>query len=654
MFFYNLETSTPRDFLDAEVRHAANNGIHLYSTTFDWWPWDSSEDYAAADRQMDLFLKTDPDAVFLLRIDVGPPATWSGWKNRERLRETDDIRYANGSSVPVSAASETYHQAFLSALRRLIRHYEASSYAGHILGYHVTGQNSGEWFANGYWQHGPDYSQANTQAFRGWLKARYADDASLAKAWGRKGVTLATARIPVFKKGRFPIHDEKRGKIDAFYRLPKERDWVDYALYMSDLTSQRLLEIAHVIRVETAGKRLITFFYGYVFELDGSISGHLRMDRLLRSPDIDVLVAPFSYTGRDPGGAGNAMTALDSVAAHGKLWIDEDDLRTYLDHEGEPDVRRPANSAETASVLARNLATALVHRAGTWWMDLKGIGSFDDPQLWRVMADYGLPLYSRLNRNPQPFRPAVAVIVDERSVAFQKNDREMTLQRKSLRDAIAKSGASVGYYYLEDFLEGTVPRCPAYFFVNEFYLDDDQIAKIRARLESEHATAIWQYATGYLGPAGADVRRSSQLTGIHLVRSDGRTGGLSYAPRLAVADPNAVEIGRYQSDGRLSAVSKNTGSFQSVFVGNTSLSPAVLRMLLERAGVHIWSDSEDVIRTDGQILAIHSSGPGPRKIHLPAATAIATLGGEILARAPDPLEISFDAAGETRWFLLLH
>jgi beta-galactosidase len=672
-FFFNLEILPDRlALLSPQVGDAAASGIHLYSTTFDSWPWEGSPpDYTAADLQMDRFLKADPKAVFLLRVNVSPPQDWVGWRDRDRLRRTEDNTYADGSTEVVSAASDFYFQASLASLRKMIQHYETSPYASHILGYHVAGQG-GEWFPPSYWEKGPDYSPVNLQAFRAWLKNKYGEDASLVAAWGRKSVTLSNAPIPVPKPGRFPIQESAPGaRIEAFYRLPAEQDWVDYSLYISDLISQRLLDIAHVIRAETHGKRLIAFFYGYIFELDGSMNGHLRMDRLLRSPDIDILAAPFSYQDRQPGGAGGAMTALDSVAAHGKLWMNEDDLRTHLDKTGEPDVPRTKSFAETFNVLERNMASNLVHRAGTWWMDLKAAGSFNDPALWRVMSDFGLPLYRELYTDPRPFHPAVAVIVDQDSVAFQKSDRALTSERKALRDMMAKTGASVGYYYLDDFLDGTVPPCRAYFFVNEFSLDDLEIAKIRARLEAEGATAIWQYAPAYQGPSGRDVSRARALTGIKLKVSKSNGGatndGLSIlagehwgwpergtlSPRLVVADSNVVILGRYRSDRQVSAASKRVGSAQSVFLGGIGLNPNVLRILLKQAGVHIWSDSGDVIQTDGNILAIHSSSSGSRTIHLPAGTAIAALSGEVLARSPNPFILSFAATGETQWFRVL-
>ena len=210
---------------------------------------------------------------------------------------------------------------------------------------------------------------------------------------------------------------------------------------------------------------------------------------------------------------------------------------------------------------------------------------------------------------------------------------------------------------------------PGIFFVNDFFLNDDQITKIRARLETEGASSVWQYAPAYLGPSGPDVQRASLLTGIRLKVSNGgaTSDGLSIlagehwgwpergtlSPRLVVADPDAVTLGRYRSDKRVSAASKRIGSAQSVFLGGIGLNPNILRILLKQAGVHVCSDSGDFIQTDGNILAIHSSSSGPRTIHLPVGTAIASLSGQVLAQSPSPLILRFSATGETKWFRLI-
>jgi hypothetical protein len=421
-----------------------------------------------------------------------------------------------------------------------------------------------------------------------------------------------------------------------------------------------------------------------MFELAASFNGHLRGDRLLASPNIDFLCAPNSYTtiqDRLAGGAGGMMTVAESIIAHGKLWFNENDLNTYLSTaSGLPPLSLAngtptADLTETVDVLQRDLASILVHRVGTWWMDLNEDGAFNDPNIWAPMSDYGVPLFNQLYANPQPYHGDVALIVDRTSIFYQKDDSDPLLaQRAMLRNVLLKSGVASGAYYLDDFLSGIIPPNKVYIFANANYLTDAQIAAIQTRLNAEGATAIWQYAPGFLGPNGVDVSRASRLTGIQLTQSDGYgytngTGLLAgsswgytsqnvLSPRLVVTDPSAEVLGLYQSDGQVSSARKKVGNFESIFIGefamlsntNGNWTPDALGAILQTTGVHIWSTAGDVIHTDGSLLVIHAASAGARSISLPAGVTATPLGGG--SPSTGTLNVTFSRVGETLWFRL--
>jgi hypothetical protein len=231
-------------------------------------------------------------------------------------------------------------------------------------------------------------------------------------------------------------------------------------------------------------------------------------------------------------------------------------------------------------------------------------------------------------------------IIDLTSITYQRVDTDaVNFQRGLLRTSLAKTGVTYGVYTLNDFLDNTLPHCKVYIFANVNYVTDSELTAIQARLNSEGATAMWQYAPGFLGPNGPDVNRASTLTGIQLAESEGFgtsngagvLAGYSWgvsptnvlSPRLIVTDPSAENLAVYQSDGQVSTARKKVGNFESIFSGEYGFTnggnwrPDPLRALLQTTGVHIWSTAGDTIHTDGNLLVIHAAAAGPDSISLP-------------------------------------
>ncbi len=354
----------------------------------------------------------------------------------------------------------------------------------------------------------------------------YGTTEALRAAWGDEEVTLRTARVPVDEEGRFHMHGMP--EIQLFYDLPRQQAWADYSQYQAELFAKRIESWARLVKRVTDGRKLTVFFYGYLFELVGSFSGHEALNQVLDCPDVDILVSPVPYGNRTAGNAAGFMSPVDSLPLHGKLWLNEDDMRTSILNEkdfpgwindsmfGE----RAKTISETVNLLDRNTAALYTHRAGTWWMDLVGAGAFNDAAVWELMAERR-PLFEQLGEQPRPFKPEVAVLIDERSRTYMRADWDyFYLGLMRLRDQITKCGASVGYYTLEDFLTGLVPKCKAYLFANAFYLDDQQIAKLHQRLEQEGATAIWVAAPWLSWPDWAG-RKSSGASHSNGYRAEG-------------------------------------------------------------------------------------------------------------------------------------
>jgi uncharacterized protein (TIGR03437 family) len=691
LFQYQGFRSDPVLFWPQQAQDAATHGIHLYKIQILFFPWDHGKngvpmDYSSVDQRIALFLQSDPLGVFLLQLGVNPSGDWAP---SVPPIAADQITLYDGTVLTgqPSIASDIYANGFLTSAQQLVQHLEASPLARHILGYNIAAQNTGEWFPYDYVANGPDYSSTNAAKFRVWLTNQYGSDANLSKAWG-SAITLNTAQIPLIDRSRLPLSGTPPGSpIISFYQTPGEQNWIDYSRYTSEIFSQRILDIAAMLRTATRGNRLISFYNGYTFDLAASFNAHLRIDRLLASPNIDLICSPISYTtnvDRLGGGPAGAMSARDSIAAHGKLQIAEDDLRTYLAQASLlPDLAYNGTATsgfdETLGILRRNFASVMIHRSGTWWMDLNENGAFNDSRLWQVMSD-GLELYGQLLSAPKAYQPDIGLVVDPPSIAYEKNDYTLTVATRALlRNALGRTGTAFGVYLLDDFLSGTLPPCKVYIFANLWYLTDNQIAAIQGRLDAEGATAIWQYAPGYLGgPNGPDESRVSRLTGITLKRVDGASGtsgsglmsghgwGWPYnqnivSPRFTVADSSATVLGNYFADHLVSSAQKKVGNFTSIFFGDFGLEtpdPAtgvasgdMLRAVLNSAGVHIWTDNGEIVHTDGSFLAINRLPAGLTHIHLPIGVSAVPLDGETVTPNGDGIDVNFNQY-ETHFFSL--
>src|SRR5262249_25970489 len=155
---------------------------------------------------------------------------------------------------------------------------------------------------------------------------RYHTDAALQAAWGRNTVTLETAEVP--------SSVEQDTTTQGVFRDPNTaRNVVDFYECYADAAASSLLHICHAVKEATHGEKLTGAFFGYLLDLawndaffvDGfgpqvtsevstlQRSGHLGLRKVLRSPDLDFLVSPYSYAFRGLGGDGLPMQPTESL-----------------------------------------------------------------------------------------------------------------------------------------------------------------------------------------------------------------------------------------------------------------------------------------------------------------------------------------------------
>lgn len=614
------------------VKMACDAGVSICQIVDYNLVWDGMPESAFAefDAVMDRLLAVDPRVKVIPRIkldDRMPPCLK---KHPECLMRLEDGKTVSGydpRTLIGSIASPLYREEIRKALRRTIRHLE-KKYGDRMAGYHPSYGQGSEWQ---YWK----FAQANSfngydpstlAAFQTWLKKKYGTDEKLARAWRKGAVTFKTVKVP--------SSAERRGKPGAMFHDPATaQNVIDFNLFQNDLMADALLESARVIREECGKKRLSCFYYGYTFECSvvwnsgPAETGHFALRKVLDSPDVDVLIGPFSYAipSRALSGGAATHTASESVTAAGKVWLNEDDNGTHL---AVPDYlktgQRPDSTThslrtlgETLKIYRRDLAVNYLRNHAGWWMDLWGKGWQNEPRLWKEMERF-LPLEQKLFAAPQPFEPEIGLFIDEESILYLTSSRNHFWQTRfachMIRNMASLSSVPCGQYLLSDVLRGKAARTKLDIYCNPAALTEKERRILRER--SAKRASIWLWAPGYIDKEKQQfsLETMKELTGFTFkemktsyltVRATGEGMMLgmpfefgSYTttrPNFAIAkaEKGDIVLGHFM-DGSIAILYRpaRNGRAPSLFCGGQTIPPALIRFMAKQAKAHVWSEDD--------------------------------------------------------------
>ena len=637
-------------------------------------------------RQAEAILQTAPDARFWVRFQsVTPPVRW-------RRKFPDDLlldAYGKRFEEP-SLASDRYLDQAARYVANVVRFCERQPWADRVIGYllYPLGEGTTVLTCEGSLF---DRSPVMQAKFREFLRRRYATDAALAEAWRQPGATQAAAAIPDDREFR-RRGETRREAVEVGAPLgratPHRLHWPepadtgaerDYCLCMRELTDRYLRALIGAAKRAAPNKLagidafkqtmlgwpLIPRWTGDYQSHQGlmhAVSGAFGMAEMLDIPELDVVATPHDYLHRGMGFGYEGEGIGDSVVAHGKMMLMEEDQRTFVLKDPAP-FNAFRDQAEVTAGFWRNLASSLTRGYNTYVTEMSGLGSwYDDAGIQAVLAARAV-VHEAATAWDRCEVPGVVMVVDDWSVLeedFTIGYQYLAVIHQRLY-GLSRCGVPFRLHLLEDLARPDFPACHKLFlFPNLFKATPERLALLRKRVFRDGNVAVFGPASGITNGRELSGESAGELTGIplQLVRKESPRfvtvdrfdhpvtarlaapldygDSYAYGPLLVPEEhPDVARLGGIQWPGALDGAGlvirefgrgaagngrpgrRGAGDYATVFSCAVPLPAALLRELARYSGTHVYSESDDLIFADSCTVAVHSVRPGARTIRLP-------------------------------------
>ncbi len=361
-------------------------------------------DYSIADRTFQQIIDACPNALIFPRVNVTLPLRWEK-ENPDELCEYGNI--SQDKRRPCFS-SDLWAEETQKYLGMFIDHIEASDYRDHIFGYQIATGNSEEWFSF-----------------------------DLIGSIGKRS------------REKFKAYVEEKHL---------EGTEAEYYRFLSEITADRVCEMADFVKDKTGHRLVVGSFYGYTFERPERTACHAALSKVLACESIDFLCSPVSYMlNREAGYDHPYMLPLDTLKKHGKLYFSENDTRTHLTqplfdipHFHNPNyVPRPKWLA--VENLKQHYARSLVNAHASWWFDMGG-GWYHYPMYMEMMADF-LKITKESMGKDMASASEVAVLIDESILPsiHERKEAEVYNTCYHIRKVLGLMGTPYATYLVDDY-----------------------------------------------------------------------------------------------------------------------------------------------------------------------------------------------------------
>ncbi len=666
--------------------------VFLNNTYGDVWTQDGFVSDLVDSMMLDT-LAGNPDAKLMVALDFNAPQWWMEENPGELVALSEETVTKQGASF----ASQKWKEESGAIMVDAINHMMSQPYANNIIGFKVTGGYTLEW---NWWAMSDtttdvgDFSQCGIDAFRTWLTEKYGTDATLQEAYGDNSLSLETILPP-------SVEQRKDYEWNSIVSIQDNPYFVDYHMYMAQIKVDTVEYFVDLVTEAIDDRLIVGTYAGYFFMgggYDFNCANHY-FQSILEIENLDFVKTPWMYGMREIGDSGQFMGPVDSVYAHEKLWIIEEDSRLNLKEmsegqDGRASVGWTRNYQQSVEQLKRNFAYVLAKGMGISFYNLMWDFT-DDAQYYGVIGQMHQEMTLSLGLSSESVAD-IAVFVNGESLMTipvdtttdQNNGLYASVYREQLEE-LGHVGASYDIYLLEDLKDGLVPEHKINIFMGTTWVTEEDRAAIESQLQKDGNILVWIFTSGLTDGTATDLalledavdmdltiisKELKQIATAKIINNDhwltdgmniGRPYGVKgydkMAPVIAITDPTVTPLAYHSTtsttdgtpEGSVALGVKDMGDWTCVYSAVPMLPQAMIRNMLKKIGAHNYTESgSDVIYANKNYVALHSIFAGERTIELPGNyTVYDVFNREIIATNTDSFTVTLDGK-ETRLFRL--
>ena len=454
-------------------------------------------DFSELVEAMESVLLRKPEVNLMIHVSVTDP----GFKFR-LLNPAEGIKDDKGSfhilnyrktpEATSSMASEKWQRNSKYLLTELVKHLDSIPAGRRLIGILPCSGITWEWLHWGSAQGVMvDYSEHYRKFYHRFLQKRYHNIAALNAAWHSNFKSFDEISIPSPARRKMSTGLELRSPA----QFQPEIDHVDS---LADLISGVIIDLCSTIKTASGNRLLTGTYYGYTNYLTGALrshnAGHNAVMRIMRSPSLDILMAPSRYAGRTIGGGG-FMFPEGSARLHSKLVISECDIRPVGASNASGRIDTISGSR---AIFEREYGAQLAAGAAMRWFDFSHGWVMQEPRLLEVVKRT-TSFDEKIRRGNFPvldIADTVAVFTSERSAAFLAPDSRLhDMILENIYRQLINSGTAFKMYDLQD-LPAVAKKCKVMLFLNAFILTGGEKALLKKIAADPEKTLIFIYGTG--------------------------------------------------------------------------------------------------------------------------------------------------------------